>query len=122
MDESVRDIEIPSLSIQPLVENAIRHGLFEKEGYGTVALMIYEGDEYLKVIIEDDGVGIPDDLLYQMSQGMTTNSGIGIQNIRKRIDSISGATMSIHSELGTGTKVTIFWPLSSKKSQHETER
>ena len=122
VDESIRDIEIPSLSIQPLVENAIRHGLFEKEGYGTVALMIYEGDEYLKVIIEDDGVGIPDDLLYQMSQGMKTSSGIGIQNIRKRIDSIPGATMSIHSELGTGTKVTIFWPLSSNKSQHETER
>ncbi|SFE54685.1 His Kinase A (phospho-acceptor) domain-containing protein [Paenibacillus algorifonticola] len=112
IEERVRDIEISSLSIQPFVENAIRHGLFEKEGHGLVSLKVYEEDGYLKVKIEDDGVGIPAELLDQMSNDERESGGIGIRNVRKRIDSIPGATMSIHSEQGIGTSVTIFWPLS----------
>lgn len=111
VEESIRDIEIPSLCIQPFVENAIRHGLFEKVGHGKVSLMIIEGAEYMKIIIEDDGVGIPDDLLYQIIQGDGKTGGIGIQNIRKRIDAIPGATLTISSELGYGTKVNIYLPL-----------
>ncbi|MCZ8516552.1 ATP-binding protein [Paenibacillus filicis] len=121
VEESVRDIEIPSLCIQPFVENAIRHGLFEKEGYGTVSLSIYEGGEYVKVVIEDDGVGIPDDLLYKMLKGDGKSGGIGIQNIRKRLDAIQGATMNINSELGRGTIVTLYLPLSPKKHPNELE-
>ncbi|WP_338045668.1 ATP-binding protein [Paenibacillus antarcticus] len=111
IEDSVRAREIPSLCIQPFVENAIRHGLFEKEGYGKVSLMIDEGDEYIKIIIEDDGVGIPDDLLYQMIKGDGKVGGIGIQNIRKRMDVITGATFTISSDLGVGTKVTIYLPV-----------
>ncbi len=113
VEESVRNKAIPSLCIQPFVENAIRHGLFEKEGHGKVSLMIYEGDEYIKIIIEDDGVGIPDDQLYQMIKGDGKVGGIGIQNIRKRMDVISGATLTISSDLGFGTKVTIYLPVSN---------
>lgn len=111
VEDGVRDVVIPSLSIQPFVENAIRHGLFEKEGHGKVSLMIYEGDEYMKIIIQDDGVGIPDDLLYQMIKGDDKTGGIGIRNIRKRIDAIEGATLTLSSDLGYGTKVTIYLPL-----------
>ncbi|SIQ95295.1 ATP-binding protein [Paenibacillus macquariensis] len=111
VEESVRVREIPSLCIQPFVENAIRHGLFEKDGYGKVSLMIDEGDEYIKICIEDDGVGIPDDLLYQMIKGDGKVGGIGIENIRKRMDVISGATFTISSDLGLGTKVTIYLPV-----------
>jgi sensor histidine kinase YesM len=110
VDETLHHYSIPSLCIQPFVENAIRHGLFEKEGYGKVALKIYEGEEYIKVVIEDDGVGIPDDILYQMSKGEMTTGGIGIPNIRKRLDSIPGATLTFSSEMGQGTKVTMYLP------------
>lgn len=110
VDESVLQKEIPSLCIQPFVENAIRHGLFEKEGRGKVVLIIDEGDHYMKVILEDDGVGIPDDLLYELSKGERRIGGIGIPNIRKRLDSIHGATLTISSELGQGTKVTMYLP------------
>ncbi|MGD8191485.1 hybrid sensor histidine kinase/response regulator [Brevibacillus ginsengisoli] len=114
VDESAQHKVIPSLCIQPFVENAIRHGLFEKEEYGMVSLKIYEGDHYIKVIVEDDGVGIPDDLLYQLSKGEQKTGSIGITNIRKRLDSIPGATLQITSEMGQGTKVTMYLPVQQE--------
>ncbi len=118
VEESVLNRTIPSLCIQPFVENAIRHGLFEKEGRGRVRLMIHEGDRYLQVIVEDDGVGIPDDVLFQLSRGERPNGGsggIGIANIRKRIDAILGATLTISSELGRGTKAMICLPIRQEE-------
>ncbi|MBJ6363766.1 ATP-binding protein [Paenibacillus sp. GCM10012307] len=113
VDESLHSIEIPSLCIQPFIENAIRHGLFEKEGYGRVALTIHEGNHHIKFVIEDDGVGISDDLLYQMSKGERPSEGIGISNIRRRLDSIPGASLTIDSEVGQGTKVILYLPMAS---------
>ncbi|EJL27646.1 ATP-binding protein [Brevibacillus sp. BC25] len=110
VDEGILDKEIPSLSIQPFVENAIRHGLFEKDEKGHVTLTIVDGGHYIKVMIEDDGVGIADDLLYQMSKGENQKGSIGIQNIRRRLDTIPGATLSITSEMGKGTKVVMYIP------------
>lgn len=112
MDEGLRSVEIPSLCIQPFVENAIRHGLFEKEGQGRVSLTVQAGGNYMKIIIEDDGIGIPDDLLYQLTGDGQLDGSIGIHNIRKRIGAIPGATLTIHSDLGFGTKVTMYLPAS----------
>lgn len=114
VEENILDKEIPSLSIQPFVENAIRHGLFEKEGHGKVMLIIDEGEHYMKVIIEDNGMGIPDDLQYQLSKGEAQIGGIGISNIRKRLHSIPGATLTIDSEMGRGTKVTMYLPMQQE--------
>ena len=52
------DIIIPPLLIQPIVENAVKHGIFPKEGHGTIKLEIKIEDEYMHVTVEDDGVGI----------------------------------------------------------------
>ncbi|GED67217.1 histidine kinase [Brevibacillus reuszeri] len=117
VDESLLDVEIPSLCIQPFVENAIRHGLFEKDDRGTVTLIIREGDGYIQVVIEDDGVGMADDLLYQMTQGVRKSGSIGIQNIRKRFESIPGAVFTLDSELGHGTKVTMFIPINKEGAE-----
>ncbi|MBD2862254.1 hybrid sensor histidine kinase/response regulator [Paenibacillus oceani] len=111
-DPKLNRIEIPSLCIQPFVENAIRHGLFEKEGPGKVTLAIREVEGYIQVTIEDDGVGIPDDLLYHLSAGERKTGGIGISNIRKRLDTIPGAALTIRSEPGLGTKVMMYLPAS----------
>ncbi|WNS46425.1 ATP-binding protein [Paenibacillus sp. MMS20-IR301] len=103
---------IPSLCIQPFIENAIRHGLFEKEGQGNVSLKIQGGDGYMKITIEDNGVGIPDGLLYKLTGQGELEGSIGIRNVRKRLDSIPGASLTIHSEEAGGTKVTIYLPVS----------
>jgi len=120
MDEGLRSVEIPSLCIQPFVENAIRHGLFEKEGQGRVSLTVQAGSNYMKVIIEDDGVGMPDDLLYQLTGDEQLDGSIGIHNIRKRLGAIPGATLTIHSDLGFGTKVTMYLPASLGGMEGET--
>ncbi|MDQ6419650.1 ATP-binding protein [Paenibacillus sp. LHD-117] len=105
----LRDCPIPPLCIQPFVENAIRHGIFEKN-HGHVSLRIDEGDGYLKVVVEDDGIGIPDDLLYRLTKGSGKAGSIGITNIRKRLASMPGASFQIDSAIERGTKVTIYLP------------
>ncbi|MFD0678573.1 MULTISPECIES: ATP-binding protein [unclassified Paenibacillus] len=122
VEDNLKHLAIPSLSVQPFVENAIRHGLFEKDGHGMVTLTIQEGDRYLQIIVEDDGVGIPDDTLYQIASGESPSGGIGISNIKSRLDSIPGATMIVNSELGRGTKVTMYLPLTVREHPAIEER
>ncbi|BFT73793.1 ATP-binding protein [Paenibacillus sp. P36] len=122
VDDDLKDVSIPSLCIQPFIENAIRHGLFEKDGHGTVTLSIQEGDRYLQIAVQDDGVGIHDDLLYSIASGRSRTGGIGIANIRKRLDAIPGATVTVSSELGRGTKVVMYLPLTSTEFATMEER
>lgn len=110
-DAGLGSVTIPSLTIQPLVENAIRHGLFEKEGIGTVSLSITEGHGYFRFDIADDGVGMADDLLYLLKAGeQPTGSGIGLANVRRRLAALPGASVTIDSALEKGTRVTVYLP------------
>ncbi|MBP1903742.1 sensor histidine kinase YesM [Paenibacillus turicensis] len=114
VDEKLKNLLIPSLSIQPFVENAIRHGLFDKDGQGSVILTVSEGDHYLLITVEDDGAGISDDILYLISSGgkpQEGKGGIGIFNIRRRLETIPGASLAVSSKLGRGTKVTVYLPM-----------
>ncbi|WP_160645857.1 ATP-binding protein [Chengkuizengella marina] len=110
MEESLKNYVVPSLCIQPFVENAIRHGLFEKEGEGYVSLTIYEKNERIEVVIEDNGVGMSEDILEQFAQGEIDNAGIGMTNIKKRLESISGSFIDINSVKDEGSKVTLRLP------------
>ncbi|MBB6635802.1 ATP-binding protein [Cohnella thailandensis] len=110
-EPELEDYYVPSLAIQPFVENAIRHGLFEKEGIGTVTLTVSDGDGYLRIDIDDDGVGMPDDLLYRLRSGeRPEKAGIGMTNARKRLSALPGASIAIESELERGTKIVIYLP------------
>ena len=111
IDSSINEdkFEIPALIIQPLVENAIRHGIFNKEGEGTVILRIMEGKEFISIIVEDDGIGMSVDDTYQILHS-EDSSGVGINNIKRRIRSFSGASFSIDSEFEKGTKCRLFLP------------
>lgn len=102
---------IPSLSIQPFVENAIRHGLFEMEEGGEVLLRIHQAGNCLRITVQDNGIGIPDEQLYRLLNEEDENRGIGITNIRKRLRMIPGATLNMDSEIGQGTKITMFIPV-----------
>lgn len=82
-----------------------------------MTLSIREGEGYIQVVIEDDGVGMSDDLQgHRTTPGKQRNSGIGIQNIRKRLDSIPGAVLSFQSEAGKGTTVTMFLPINQSEA------
>ncbi|MFC5471487.1 ATP-binding protein [Cohnella suwonensis] len=110
-DPDLETAVIPSLILQPFVENAIRHGLFEKEGNGTVTLTIADGDGYIRFDIADDGVGMADDTLYRLRAGDRPESaGIGMTNVRRRLAAIPGASVTVDSALERGTKVTVYLP------------
>lgn len=104
-------ILIPPLLLQPLVENAIRHGLMSDMKGGTVKISakMLEND-FVRLMIEDDGCGMSQQKLQEVLQGGDESSGVGLWNIRKHLKLIYGANIYIESELGVGTKVSFNIP------------
>ncbi len=99
---------LPPLTLQPLVENAVRYGVGNKEEGGTVTISATETvGEYL-IIVADDGVGYD---MYQTQYDGRTH--IGIENVRKRLQAQCGGTLEIISHVGAGTTATIRVPKES---------
>lgn len=100
---------IPPLILQPVVENAIKHGLTKKEAGGTVWLRTWEDSENIKISVEDDGVGfVPEEL--------EKKDSVGIRNIRYRLKHLAHGTLEIESQVDVGTTVTITIPKKECKS------
>lgn len=100
---------IPALSLQPIVENAIKHGVTKREEGGKVVIRIQEDADCFFIIVEDNGVGF--DISKLKDDGQTH---IGIQNVRHRLKSICGGTLVIQSTIGIGTTATISIPKGGK--------
>lgn len=96
---------MPALSIQPLVENAIKHGLCKKDDGGTITIFTKECEDFFDVIISDDGVGF--DTEKEPDDGRLH---VGIQNVRQRLYSMCKAKMIIYSRPGEGTVVSVRLP------------
>lgn len=98
---------IPSLTIQPLVENAIRHGIAKCDNGGTIKLHTYKYGKGVRVVVSDNGVG------FDVSETNKTNdarSHMGIEIVRKRLMTMCGGTIEINSKKGKGTVVIIELP------------
>lgn len=101
-DIKVSSFNVPPLSIQPLVENAIKHGILKKVEGGTLLLKTYETENSYIVEVIDDGVGFNiDDIDFK------SNTHIGLNNVKHRITSMCKAEMNIYSEINKGTKVVV---------------
>lgn len=99
------DFTIPALTIQPIVENAIKHGVNQKPQGGTVKITVRESDGAYLVIVEDDGVG------YDVNEVKNDGrSHVGVSNITKRLKSMMGAQIDTKSIIGEGTTVTVKIP------------
>lgn len=114
VDEAILRKKIPSLTIQPFVENAIRHGIFNKIEPGSVHLRIHEVGQALKIEIVDDGVGMNPHKLEAVLKGKERNQGIGIQNTLKRLHYIKDTTVEIKSEVNMGTSIFITLPIEQE--------
>lgn len=108
-DIQVYDFKMPALTLQPIVENAVRHGLRGRDGQGNVTISTYRSDGINYVRVEDDGVGFDTDMLNRKEDGSAT-FGIAIYNVRSRIEQMCGGTMDIDSRMDGGTRVTIQIP------------
>ena len=96
---------IPALSLQPLVENSIKHGLLVKEEGGSITITAREAENEYILTVQDDGVGF--DAAAVQNDGQIH---VGIDNVRKRLDFMCHGTLEIQSEIGQGTTSTIRIP------------
>lgn len=110
VDDTAASGLVPALSLQPLVENALNHGLFPKLGRCLLAIEAYTEDDSLIVTITDNGVGIPTAKLAQIRSG--NSEGVGITNVHKRLLSLYGSKygLTISSVPPFGTEVWLRIP------------
>lgn len=104
-DIQTQDFMLPALSVQPLVENAVKHGVGRKIGGGTVTIHTSEADEFYLIRISDDGVGFSEGE-YADQEG----SHVGIENTKKRLEMMQHARLEIESKKGEGTRASILIP------------
>lgn len=107
VDIRTRGFQVPPLSIQPLVENAVKHGICKKVDGGTVTLRTYEEKDAYVVKVEDDGAGFDMALLEEKTKDQREEGHLGLENIRFRVQEIAGGTLDVESVPGRGTKVTV---------------
>ena len=98
------DFHIPALTVQPIVENAIKHGLMKLPRGGTIHVVAYETDTVYCVCVEDDGVGFDTGAL------IDDRKHVGLRNIRERLKVMVNGTLEIESTPGVGTRVLITIP------------
>jgi len=115
IDEDALDIPIPPLLLQPLIENAITHGLANNDKPTSelhLAVALEKG--FLNITVEDNGNGINAQKMIQLESSKYEESKrIGIRNVKERVNNIKGSSFSISSKLGVKTIVTIKMKLNT---------
>lgn len=106
-DIQVKDFEVPPLTIQPVFENAIKHGICGKEETeGTITLSTYEKDGCYHIVIADDGAGFD----VNQKKEPDGRSHLGVNNTKKRLELVCGGQMITTSAIGVGTTVDMIIP------------
>ena len=103
------DFHIPALTVQPIVENAIKHGLMKLPKGGSIRVISYENESDYCISVIDDGVG------FDTSALLDERKHLGLRNIRERLKVIVNGTLEIESTIGVGTKVLIKIPKEVRK-------
>jgi two-component system LytT family sensor kinase len=107
IDETSLDVVVPSMILQPLVENSIKHGLGRKLGEGRITIRSSRSGGSILIEVMDNGVGLPQTRMEAESEG-----GIGLRNVNERLRVIYGAPyqLQLHSLPGQGTSARIEIP------------
>ena len=103
-----KDFSIPPLTVQPLVENAVKHGITKKASGGTIKISTFEEVKHYVVEIIDDGVGFD-------TENMELH--IGLQNVQRRIAALCRGELTVKSTVGIGTRVRLEIPKKKGKRQ-----
>jgi sensor histidine kinase YesM len=102
-----KDFKIPPLTIQPLVENAVKHGITKRAEGGTIKICTYEIDKHYVIKIIDDGVGFNSD---------ETEFHVGLKSVENRISAMCHGSVTLKSTVGIGTRVTVLIPKKKGRS------
>ena len=133
VDPEVNSIKIPRLLIQPLIENAVYHGIERNRGKGIITLKAYIKDGYVSVEVIDNGAGMEPEELEELKARLSMDNdtyfknlgnkrrSIGIENVNRRIKLFYGEMYGLHieSEVGSYTKVSITVPCEANVEREE---
>ncbi|GAB3538577.1 histidine kinase [Arthrobacter tecti] len=110
---------IPFLSLQPLVENAVRHGLDSRDGNGNITITAHDAGAYAEVTIEDDGVGMDPERLRAVLADHLDGVHVGLRNVDSRLRQVYGDShgLIIDTAPGAGTLITLRIPKSQPAHQ-----
>jgi sensor histidine kinase YesM len=116
-------IMVPPLSIQPIVENAVHHGIMQRAAGGTIRLTLEVKNKQIRVEVSDDGVGMPREQLVKLLTDKHSG-GVGLQNIHRRLRMLYGQGLHVVSTKGIGTTVSFEIPVtastpSTTRSEHD---
>ncbi|MFD0693008.1 sensor histidine kinase [Paenibacillus sp. GCM10027628] len=121
IDEAAASLYILKLLLQPILENAITHGLVSKETNGLITIAIHKEGELLRIVIADDGVGIPDEQIEKLKDpGQDhTFSGMGVLNVHHRIVLHYGQEYGVSMERlkPSGTRVEMTLPVIQSREE-----
>ncbi|HEY7719048.1 MAG TPA: histidine kinase [Pedococcus sp.] len=108
----VLPVSVPYLAIQPLVENAVRHGLADKEGGGLVSIVATDQGAEAEISVEDDGIGSDPDAIRRVLDGQVDSDSVGLGNVDARLRQVYGDDFGLLVETapGAGTKVSFRVP------------
>ena len=108
------EVRVPTLILQPLIENAVIHGILPKTEGGRISISISQEVKFLIFRVKDNGIGMDaKKLLDVLRQG--NRKGIGIGNINNRLRRLYGKGLDIKSSPGVGTEITWYIPLNSRE-------
>ena len=126
-DESLMSCYLPKMTFQPLVENALYHGLEKKKGKGSLQIRLRKNGEFLDVILSDDGVGISEEKLAELNRQFSgeapppernqKRTGIALYNVNQRLRLLFGEPCGLYitSTPGLGTDVEVLLPLVNEE-------
>ena len=109
-DLPVTNFKLPVLTVQPIVENAVKHGTSKKEGISTLCISTRETDNCYEIEIRDTGAG------FDTTLPIDKHKHVGISNIRQRLKHLCNGTLSIESRIGEGTTAIIRIPKAEEES------
>src|SRR5699024_9736771 len=105
------EFKVPPLSIQPIVENAVEHGVLKRVEGGTIEIMITSHEKYFNIAIIDVGVGMEQEKVEQILTDHPAKAvGVGVTNTNRRLKKLYGKGLVIESKLGYGTTVSFDIP------------
>jgi len=111
------NVQIPPTTLQPLVENAVRHGVTKNEAGGTVTVAIGVQDGEAVIAVEDDGPGMPYSAQAILARESDGAGGVGLRNIHQRLLRMYGQGLQIESEAGNGTRVVFRLPVAGQRGE-----
>ena len=116
MNVRERDFQLPSMTLQPIVENSVKHGVSKKVYGGTVRISTLKENGFFVITVEDDGLGFSMERSEENAMAEGRKVQLGLRNVDERLKILSGGGLKVESAPGYGTKVIVRVPAAEPES------